>query len=162
MLLLLLLATAVPAQEMSVKKNTLAPQPRFSTAGAPRYTLLNLNNFTTWMRADGQSNHTPAVQKGGIFPRGTAGVIYQDGVMWGDKAYIVAGHHQPAPFNQLVRVGGANFLVGTQAESSDKVLLPWLRILTTRKYAFIASASHPPRLLHPERGGVAPGCRGVF
>jgi len=56
------------------------------TAGTPRYAILNINNLTAWFRSDGQSNHSPQADNGLYFPRGTANVIYQDGVVGGGKA----------------------------------------------------------------------------
>lgn len=84
------------------------------TAGTPRYAILNINNLTAWFRSDGQSNHSPQADNGLYFPRGTANVIYQDGVVFGGKAYLNAGYTTPAP-NQLVRVGGGTYGVGTRA-----------------------------------------------
>ncbi|GJQ21102.1 MAG: hypothetical protein HBSIN02_14570 [Bacteroidia bacterium] len=84
------------------------------TAGTPLYAILNINNLTAWFRSDGQSNHSPQADNGLYFPRGTANVIYQDGVVFGGKAYLDAGFTTPAP-NQLVRVGGGTYGVGTRA-----------------------------------------------
>ena len=66
------------------------------------------------MRSDGFSVRTPNNVAGGIFPRGTTGVIYQDGIVWGGKAYTDVGKTSPAPV-QLVRVGGGTYTVGTKA-----------------------------------------------
>jgi hypothetical protein len=83
--------------------------------GTPRYQLLNINNITTWMRADGQSNHSPTGGDGTYFPRGTRWVIYQDGFIWGAKAFIDSSYTIPAPmadqFN--IRVGGQTYNIGT-------------------------------------------------
>ena len=79
------------------------------------YAMLNINNLTMWERRDGKSNHSPKEEDGTYFPRGTSHVIYQDGFVWGAKAYIDAGHTQPAPFDQLIRVGGATYGTGSRA-----------------------------------------------
>lgn len=84
------------------------------TAGTPTYQVLNINNLWSWARRDGQSNHSPTGDDGMYYPRGTKWVIYQDGFMYGGKAYLDAGHTVPAP-SQVVRVGGATYNVGTQA-----------------------------------------------
>lgn len=84
------------------------------TAGTPAYQILNINNLWTWARRDGQSNHSPSANSGMYFPRGTSWTIYQDGFMWGGKAYLDANYTVPIA-NQLVRVGGATYNVGTQA-----------------------------------------------
>jgi len=86
----------------------------FGTAGSPSYQLLNINNITSWMRADGQSNHAPSGDNGGHYPRGTAAVIYQDGIVWGGKAYLDPAFTTPAA-NQPIRVGGQTYSVGTHA-----------------------------------------------
>ncbi len=76
------------------------------------YQILNLNNLSTWMRRDGQSNHSPTGDNGTYFPRGTAAVIYQDGFVFGSKAYLDSAKTKPAPFNHLIRVGGATYSTG--------------------------------------------------
>lgn len=88
----------------------------FAQDGAPsRYALVNLNNFTSWLGHDGISNRSPQRNVGGEFPRGTATVVYQDGMVWGGKAYVDAARTQSAPFNQLIRVGGATYQTGSRA-----------------------------------------------
>lgn len=82
--------------------------------GTPRYQILNINNIWTWIRNDGQSNHSPIADDGTYFPRGTGSAIYQDGIMWGGKVYLDPNYTQPGPKDQLIRVGGANYLVGTR------------------------------------------------
>ncbi len=82
--------------------------------GTPRYQLLNINNLWTWYRSDGQSSHSPKADDGTYFPRGTGSSDYQNGVMWGAKCYADAALTQPAPNGQLIRVGGANYEVGTR------------------------------------------------
>lgn len=84
----------------------------YKPTGTPRYSILNINNFTSWMRADGISNHSPFADNGGYFPRGTRWAIYQDGFMFGGKAYRDANHTDPEPV-QTIRVGGATYNVGT-------------------------------------------------
>jgi hypothetical protein len=86
----------------------------WKTAGTPRYAVLSINNLTTWHRSDGQSNHSPQADNGLYYPRGTGNLIYQDGVVYGGKAYLDAGLTQPAP-RQLVRVNGGTYGVGTRA-----------------------------------------------
>jgi hypothetical protein len=84
-------------------------------AGTPRYSALNINNLWTWHRSDGLSNHSPASDNGLYYPKFTSWAIYQDGMMWGGKVYRDANFTQPAPFQQLIRVGGAHYSTGTQA-----------------------------------------------
>ncbi len=84
------------------------------TLGTPTYQILNINNLWTWARRDGQSNHSPTGDDGMYYPRGTKWVIYQDGFMYGGKAYLDPNFQNEAP-TQVIRVGGATYNVGTQA-----------------------------------------------
>ena len=77
-----------------------------------RYQILNINNLWSWHREDGQANHSPTGDNGTFFPRGTSFVIYQDGMVWGSRAYLDAAHTMPAPFSQTIRVGGATYRTG--------------------------------------------------
>ena len=85
------------------------------TLGEPNFSVVNINQLTTWIRADGQGNHTPSSDNGLYFPRGTGSAVYEDGFVWGGKAYLDAAHTQPAPYNQVVRVGGGTYTQGTRA-----------------------------------------------
>ncbi len=105
----LALAKERPAGEKQDRQQSLS-----KITGDPRWQILNINNFTTWARNDGQSNHTPRGIDGGLFPRGTRTLIYQDGLMWGGKCYVDAALTIPAPNSQLIRVGGANYVVGSR------------------------------------------------
>jgi hypothetical protein len=112
--LAMLMAPASWAQE-TIDKAVRQTQPRLSASGTPRSTLLNINNLATWMRSDGQSSRNPSGGEGTLFPRSTSWVVYQDGIVWGGKAYRDAALTQPAPSDQLIRVGGATYRVGTGA-----------------------------------------------
>jgi hypothetical protein len=79
------------------------------------YALLNINNLTTWQRKDGKSNHSPNDKNGVSFPRGTTTCVYQDGILWGAKAYVDSNMTIPAPFEQKIRVGGSTYGTGCQA-----------------------------------------------
>jgi hypothetical protein len=80
-----------------------------------RYALLNINNLTTWMRNDGQSNHSPRGADGAHFPRGTANVIYQDGMMWGGIPSLDAAKTKRPPRLFRFQIGGSNYQTGTRA-----------------------------------------------
>ena len=79
------------------------------------YQILNINNIWTWARRNGRSGHSPAGDYGTFFPRGKTYILYQDGFVFGSKAYVDAEHTQPAPYGQLVRVGGATYGTGYTA-----------------------------------------------
>jgi len=84
----------------------------YKAAGEPIFAILNINNFTAWVRYDGPGNLSPAGDNLAVFPRGTGNVIYTDGVYWGAKCYTDAGKTISAPHSQLVRVGGKGYGFG--------------------------------------------------
>lgn len=76
------------------------------SSGKPTATLVNINNLSMWIRADGWSGMDPRTGDSGvIFPRGTAGVILQDGIIWGG---LVKDGKTPE-----LRVGGQTYNSGT-------------------------------------------------
>ncbi|MCI0706705.1 MAG: hypothetical protein L0Y80_04365 [Ignavibacteriae bacterium] len=101
--------------DMPDKSRRAEPRSLHKTTGTPRYAVLNINNLRTWHRSDGQSNHSPSSDNGLYYPRFTAWTIYQDGLMYGGKAYVDPGFTQGAPYSQIIRVGGATYGTGTQA-----------------------------------------------
>ncbi|MFQ5627112.1 MAG: T9SS type A sorting domain-containing protein [bacterium] len=112
--ILALLPFMLYAQSFSNHKG-VQPSAQKTSSAQPRYALLNVNTMTTWMRADGYSNHAPSGDLGAYFPRGKVPVIYQDGIIWGGKAYLDSVKTTPAPFNQLIRVGGSMYVTRTNA-----------------------------------------------
>ncbi|MCG3120845.1 MAG: hypothetical protein ALAOOOJD_03740 [bacterium] len=108
-----LLAWSAMAKEPANAKRS-GRQSLYKTTGSPRYQILNINNLWTWYRADGLGNHSPGADNGTYYPRGTKWVIYQDGFMFGAKAYVDAAKTVPAPLSQLIRVGGSTYGVGTR------------------------------------------------
>jgi hypothetical protein len=111
-LVLTLFSLQTFAQEPD-KTRKPGPQSIERISGTPRYQLLNINNITTWIRSDGQSNHSPVGAEGTLYPRGTAWVIYQDGMLWVGKAYLDSAFTIPAP-ERLIRAGGQTYHIGTQ------------------------------------------------
>jgi len=96
------------------KSNRQKDKSLMKTTGKPDYQILNINNIWTWMRSDGQQNHSATANDGCYYPRGTESVIYWDGFVWGGKAYLNAGLTTPAP-TQLIRIGGQTYNIGTRA-----------------------------------------------
>jgi hypothetical protein len=74
--------------------------------GVPNRTLVNVGQLAMWIYADATSAVDPDGNSGVIFPRGTAGVIYQDGLIFG--GYVRDGA-EPA-----LRVGGQAYTSGMQ------------------------------------------------
>lgn len=102
----LLACFSLPARENpALQKSGAAAKPN---AGFTSYTLLNIGNYSYWLANDGISAHHPVTwDAGGIYPRGTARVIYQDGLTW-------AGFVQdPNPAKPRLRAGGQRYLSGT-------------------------------------------------
>ena len=75
--------------------------------GSPISTLLNVNNMSMWIRADGWSARDPKTGGSGVlFPRGiSAGVIFADGLVW---TGLVKDGQTP-----ILRAGGQNYAIGT-------------------------------------------------
>ena len=97
------------------KKGGKADQSLQKTAGTPTFQILNINNYTSWVRSDNPGNLSPHGDNQGVYPRGTgANVIYTDGIVWGAKAFTNAAKTNPAP-RQAVRVGGKAYGFGQRA-----------------------------------------------
>lgn len=68
----------------------------------PERTIVNIGNWGYWLRDNGESAMTPDGQSGGIYPRGTAGSIYLDGILVGGYQ---KGH---------LKVSGQIYTIGTE------------------------------------------------
>ena len=97
-----------------VKNAGMQHRPAEDTSAEPRYQILNINNLWTWVESNGESNHSPQGQSGMYYPRGTSWVVYKDGIKWGGKCYVDAEYTRPAPYGQLIRVGGNDYGSGTR------------------------------------------------
>ncbi len=75
-----------------------------TTAGQVTRTMSNISNWGYWVYYNGQTGHAPDGSSGGVYPRGTAGSIYQDGFVWGGKYGA----------SEEIRVGGQTYNIGTQ------------------------------------------------
>jgi len=102
MILCVLALTAfIKAKDTSVS-TAINVLPKTSALDPPQ-TLANISDWSYWLYRDGESANNPYTGgPGAIFPRGTANVIYTDGVIWGAKV------------NGDVRVGGQTYRIGTQ------------------------------------------------
>lgn len=82
------------------------------TQGTPVRTFLNINNISTQIYNDGNSDITPDGNSGLIFPKGSGKTaVFESGLLWGAR---VAGDPQ-------VRVGGSAYRQGLQG---GKILSP--------------------------------------
>jgi hypothetical protein len=82
--------------------------------GAPTYGMLNINNWQYFLESDGRSAVNPFHDgNGGVFPRGTSNVIFQDGFIFGGKLVVASTGLPPA--SEPIRVGGQTYNTGTVA-----------------------------------------------
>jgi hypothetical protein len=83
-----------------------SPFPLRKPTGEPVATLLNINNISMWVQGDGILGHNPYPNTdwGLFYPRGTAGVVYTDGFIWG--GYVKDGHEPE------LRIGGTKWRTG--------------------------------------------------
>ncbi len=77
---------------------------RSGLAFEPDATLMNINNISMWVYSDGQSGNDPDGDSGVVFPRGTGGVVFADGIVWGGRVQDGA--------NPLIRAGGQTYSTG--------------------------------------------------
>jgi len=108
----------------SFAQKTLEQQvslPLRKSTGEPMATLININNISMWVKADGSSvlKSYPSVRDPNrlcrwsvIYPRGAKGVIYQDGILWGGLVHDGKVVHFDRP--SLLRVGGVRYSSGLQ------------------------------------------------
>lgn len=68
--------------------------------GTPLYQTININNLTLWGNAEAGTSLSPHGGNQGIFPRGTANILYTDRMLWGAKVFLNAAKTVPA-VNQL-------------------------------------------------------------
>ncbi len=95
------LATALVARE----PEGFVPRPLAKTSlNQTGRTMSNISNWGYWMYASGKSAQKPNGNSGGVYPRGTAGAIYQDGLVWGGKFAGAADD---------IRLGGCTYATGT-------------------------------------------------
>ncbi len=97
-MLLLVAATGfVLAKGGDGKKNTLN-----KTLGEPVYTKFNINNISTWIKNDGQTDINQNGNSGLVFPKGSnKTAVFQSGFLWGGKV------------DGQIRVGGSVYRQGT-------------------------------------------------
>ena len=82
------------------------------TQGNPVRTFLNINNISTQIYNDGNSDITPDGNSGVVFPKGSGKTaVFESGLLWGVQI----------PGDPQVRVGGSAYRQGLQ---SGKILSP--------------------------------------
>lgn len=95
------------AQKTNSTKKTLVFQ---KTPDKPMATLVNINNITLWANANGELADSPYPDNrpGCIYPRGTAGIVWADGVLWGGLVHD-GKEVEYRGRKYLVRVGGSRY-----------------------------------------------------
>ena len=95
LLVFILVSVQSFGQELATDRASLSFR---KPTGEPMATLININNISMWAQADGSNRNV-------IYPRGTATVVYGDGILWG--GFVKDGH------NPELRVGGQRWIPGT-------------------------------------------------
>jgi hypothetical protein len=103
--LILIFALGLFAREDPAQINRMQPYLAKPNQDRVFRSLCNVGNWAHWIDYDGRSAHTPGDNSGGFYPRGTAAVIYLDGLVW--AGYVRDGS------TQNPRVGGVTYNVGT-------------------------------------------------
>ncbi|MCK6620045.1 MAG: T9SS type A sorting domain-containing protein [Calditrichaceae bacterium] len=86
------------------------PYPQSPGQFNERAALLNINNISLWIRDTGLSAVNPNDWSPGVkYPRGSATVVYQDGIIWGGLV------QDPDTALPKLRVGGQTYYAGTVA-----------------------------------------------
>lgn len=95
LLVFILVSVQSFAQNISTDRASLS---FWKPTGEPMATLVNINNMSMWVQADGCNRNV-------IYPRGTATVVWGDGIVWG--GFVKDGH------DPELRVGGQRWITGT-------------------------------------------------
>ncbi len=103
----LLIVISLAMGLMAREPEGFVPRPLAKTSlNQTNRTMSNISNWGYWMYASGKSAQKPNGNSGGVYPRGTAGAIYQDGLVWGGK---FGGQDND------IRLGGVTYSIGTTA-----------------------------------------------
>jgi hypothetical protein len=86
--------------------------------GSPSYKKFNINNISTWIKNDGESDINPNGNSGFEFPKGSGKTaVFQSGFLWGGK---VEGQ---------IRVGGSVYRQGTVPGKILNSGVPWNELI---------------------------------
>ncbi len=105
-ILIILFFLTIPSSFSAKEKNKQGGIKKIhNTAQNPEQSLMNINNITSWIRANGYHGWFLDNSYNGAYPKGTtAGVIFAEGIVWGG---IVHDGQNP-----LIRVNGNTFASG--------------------------------------------------
>ncbi|MCH7521429.1 MAG: hypothetical protein IIB42_07020 [Candidatus Marinimicrobia bacterium] len=88
--------------------------PKASAAMGPAASVLNINNLMIWVDRDGffPWTHTYAASWAAEYPKGTAGLIFAEGMLWGARVDDAGTRDGTKP---RIRVNGATYATGLKA-----------------------------------------------
>ncbi|MCH8838884.1 MAG: hypothetical protein IIA60_14000, partial [Candidatus Marinimicrobia bacterium] len=91
-----------------------ASLPKAAAAMGPAATVLNINNLMIWVDRDGffPWTHTYAASWAAEYPKGTAGLIFAEGLLWGARVDDAGTRDGTKP---RIRVNGATYATGLKA-----------------------------------------------
>ncbi|MFQ6674896.1 MAG: T9SS type A sorting domain-containing protein [Fidelibacterota bacterium] len=104
------LILVMTASTFAREKGWISSSPRLARAAqeeSPAQTTVNVNNITVWVRGDGFHDWVIDGSWNGTFPKGKAGVIFSEGMVWG--GFVNDGTTPD------LRVGGSTYKSGNQA-----------------------------------------------
>lgn len=96
------------------------------TTGTPSYTHININNVSTWIKNDGETDINPNGNSGFVFPKGSnKAAVFQSGFLYGGK------------INGEIRVSGSTYFQGQRPGRiingvAEDESLPHVRIYRVR------------------------------
>jgi len=160
--IVLAFTTLIQAKEDAENKNFI---PKYANLDdRPTQTLMNINNWSLWIKHDGETGRNPVTGDwGGVYPRGMVGNVFADGITWGG---IVHDPGIDPNDEKFLRVGGSTFgsglvpgriLPSGQAQNPDH---PEVRIYRIRRDYLTVSdgelAQDAAELLNIPLGNVTP------
>lgn len=97
-LILIAFSAMALAKGGGVKRSTTL----YKSLGEPVYTKININNISTWIKNDGETDINQNGNSGFVFPKGSnKTAVFQSGFLWGGK------------IDGQFRVGGSTYRQGT-------------------------------------------------
>ena len=83
--LLILLLLIVPGLAKEERESGPPALYRANEVDGPAQSVININNLTVWVRGDGFHDWVVDGSWNGTFPKGTAGAIFSEGIVWAGK-----------------------------------------------------------------------------
>jgi len=114
LIFVIILAGGVMAKDAPGADKVAKTRSTTGGAGIPTFGMININNWLYWLESNGRAGYDPFHGgNGGIFPRGTSAVIFQDGFVFGGPLIDTRTNQPPA--TEKIRVGGQTYNQGMVA-----------------------------------------------